>query len=116
MLSGHSVVDSSQSDLPVIVRAVVDPLSLHLQETAHKLPRVDAAVYLLNNLNPLRSTLSLYQSDDKRLVELNKRMEACLTELVKEQTSYILSNLELAPILNIISKVGLISNIKAFCP
>lgn len=104
VLSGHSVVDTSQSDLPVIVRAVVDPLTLHLQETAQRLPRVDAAVYLLNNLHPLRSTLSLYQSDDKRLDELNKRMESCLLELVKEQTGYILVNLQLSSILNIIAK------------
>ena len=77
-----------------------------LKESAQKLPRVDAAVFLLNNLHPLRSTLSLYQSDDKRLVELNKRMEGCLEELVKEQTAYILQNLELSPILSIMSKVS----------
>jgi len=104
VLSGHSVVESSQTDLPVIVRAVVDPLTLHLQETAQKLPKQDAAVFLLNNLHPLRSTLSLYQSDDKRLLELSKRMEACLADLVREQTAYILMNLELTPILSIISK------------
>jgi len=104
VLSGHSVVESSHTDLPVIVRAVVDPLTLHLQEMAHKLPQQDSAVYLLNNLHPLRSTLSLYQSDDKRLVELNKRMDTCLVQLVKEQTTFILMNLELAPILSIISK------------
>lgn len=105
VLSGHSVVESSQSDLPVIVRAVVDPLTLHLQETAQRLPRQDAAVYLLNNLQPLRSTLSLYQAADQRLDELNRRMESCLLELIKEQTGYILINLELSPILSIISKV-----------
>jgi len=104
-LSGHSVVESSQADLPVVVRAVVDPLTLHLQETALKLPKQDAAVFLLNNFHPLRSTLSLYQSDDKRLLELNKRMETCILDLVREQTSYILLNLELVPILAIISQV-----------
>jgi hypothetical protein len=31
VLAGHSVVDSSQADLPVIVAAVVDPLTNHLQ-------------------------------------------------------------------------------------
>lgn len=105
VLSGHSVVESSQADLPVVVRAVVDPLTLHLQETALKLPKQDAAVFLLNNFHPLRSTLSLYQSDDKRLLELNKRMETCILDLVREQTSYILLNLELVPILSIISQV-----------
>lgn len=104
-MSGHSVVESSQADLPVVVRAVVDPLTLHLQETALKLPKQDAAVFLLNNFHPLRSTLSLYQSDDKRLLELNKRMETCILDLVREQTSYILLNLELVPILTIISQV-----------
>ena len=108
-MSGHSVVESSQADLPVVVRAVVDPLTLHLQETALKLPGQDAAVFLLNNCHPLRSTLSLYQSDDKRLGELNRRMETCIQDLVREQTSYILLNLELAPILSIITQVRQIS-------
>ncbi len=31
VLAGHSVVDSSQADLPVIIAAVVDPLTHHLQ-------------------------------------------------------------------------------------
>jgi hypothetical protein len=32
-----------------------------LQETAQRLSKQDSAVFLLNNLNPLRTTLSLYQ-------------------------------------------------------
>ena len=79
-----------------------------VKETAQRLPNQDAAVFLLNNFHPLRSTLSLYQSDDKRLQELANRMEACLADLVKEQTVYILMNLELTPILSIISKVSFI--------
>jgi len=105
VLSGQSVVESSQTDdLPVIVRSVVDPLILHLQETAQRLPKQDAAVYLLNNLTPLRSTLSLYQSDDKRLGEINRRMESCLADLVKEQTGFILVSLDLATIVSIIAQ------------
>ena len=45
------------------------------------------------------------QSDDKRLSELNRRMESCLADLVKEQTAFILVSLDLAPIVSIISQV-----------
>ena len=38
VLAGHSVADSSQEDLPVILAAVVDPLTAQLGTTAASLP------------------------------------------------------------------------------
>ena len=38
VLAGHSVADSSQEDLPVILAAVVDPLTAQLATTAASLP------------------------------------------------------------------------------
>ena len=61
VLAGHSVVDSSQADLPQIIAAIADPLTAALQELAARLPNQDAAVFLVNNLYQLRLTLSLYQ-------------------------------------------------------
>ena len=56
-----------------------------------------------DNLNCIY--LFFFESDDKRLSELNRRMESCLSDLVKEQTAFILVSLDLAPIVSIISQV-----------
>ena len=45
------------------------------------------------------------KSDDKRLGEINRRMESCLADLVKEQTGFILVSLDLATIVSIIAQV-----------
>ena len=46
-----------------------------------------------------------YKVEDKRLAELSGGMESCLASLAKEQAAYILANLELSPILTIITHV-----------
>jgi len=103
VLAGHSVVDSSQVDLPQIIAAIADPLTAALQEMAAKLPNQDAAVFLINNLYQLRSTLSLYQVPESRLSELSGLVSGCLEELGREQSLYLLASLELAPMLTILN-------------
>ena len=46
-----------------------------------------------------------YKVEDKRLAELSGGMESCLASLAKEQAAYILANLELSPILTIVTQV-----------
>lgn len=103
VLAGHSVVDSSQSDLPLIIAAVADPLTSQLQRTAVGLPNQDGAVFLINNLHQLRSTLSLYQTTENRLGELSKQVDTCLTRLSKEQAAHLLASLGLSPVLELLS-------------
>jgi len=104
ILAGHSVVDSSQEDLPQILAAIADPLTAALQEMSSKLPNQDAAVFLINNLHQLKSTLSLYQATEGRLAELASRVDTCLKDLCKEQTVYVLASLELAQMITILNE------------
>lgn len=104
VLAGQSVVDSSQDDLAVILSAVVDPLEQHLLATAKGLPSQDGAVFLINNLYQLRSTLSLYPGTEQRLTNLGATLEDCLARLAKEQGLHLLSSLGLAPLLSLLEE------------
>jgi len=106
VLAGHSVVDASQDDLPVILSCVADPLTHQLQQTAMALPSQDGAVFLINNLHQLKTTLSLYQSTEKRLKELSSQIEASLSSLSKDQAKHLLSSLSLLPMLPLLSSGG----------
>jgi len=90
VLAGHSVADSSQEDLPVILAAVVDPLTAQLGTTAASLP------------SQLRSTLSLYPGTEQRLAELAETLNCKLVDLSKEQAAHLLASLALAPLLHLL--------------
>ena len=49
----------------------------------------DGAVFLINNLHQLRSTLSLYPGTEQRLAELADTLNSRLVGLSKEQVSPI---------------------------
>lgn len=53
-----------------IVSCVVDPLLQAINESAARLPTADMAVYLLNCMYQMQSTLSLYEFMDERLEHL----------------------------------------------
>lgn len=53
-----------------IVSCIVDPLLQEVNETASRLPTVDMAVYLLNCMHHIQSTLGLYEYMDQRLERL----------------------------------------------
>ena len=49
---------------------IVDPLLQAINESASRLPTSDMAVYLLNCMYQMQSTLSLYEFMDERLERL----------------------------------------------
>lgn len=49
---------------------IIDPLLQEVNETASRLPTVDMAVYLLNCMHQIQSTLALYEYMDQRLERL----------------------------------------------
>lgn len=55
---------------PQIVSCIIDPLLQEVNETASRLPTVDMAVYLLNCMHQIQSTLALYEYMDQRLERL----------------------------------------------
>ena len=86
-------MDDNTSDLVTIISCVCDPLTQQLQLTANTLPSCDAAVFLINNLHQLRTTLSLYQTPEDRLSSLSEMIESSLGVLAQHQTSHLLSAL-----------------------
>jgi len=104
ILAGHSVVDASQDDLPVILTALVDPLTTQLQTTASSLPSQDGSVFLINNLHQLRSTLSLYPSTEDRLADLTSKLEDRLSALSREQALHLLTSLALTPMMQLLEE------------
>eukprot|EP00092_Neocalanus_flemingeri_P014840 GFUD01016021.1.p1 GENE.GFUD01016021.1~~GFUD01016021.1.p1 ORF type:complete len:631 (+),score=243.67 GFUD01016021.1:52-1944(+) len=106
VLAGHSVVDASQDDLPVILSCVADPLTHQLHQTAASLPSQDGAVFMINNLHQLRTTLSLYQTTEARLKELSTQIDTSLASLSKDQATHLLSSLSLLPMTPLLSSGG----------
>lgn len=62
------------------------------------MPTVDMAVYLLNCLYQMQSTLTMYEYVDERLERLNGHSDAQLDTLTSEQASSLVAHLNLGPI------------------
>jgi hypothetical protein len=80
-----------ESDLPQIFTAIVEPLLQFCNETAAKLSSPPStAVYLINCLYSLHSTLSVYEFTDHWLEKLAGQQQAYVDTLVDHQASHYL--------------------------
>ncbi|KAI8127146.1 Conserved oligomeric Golgi complex subunit 6 [Lucilia cuprina] len=102
ILSVATMVDGRQSDITKIISCIIDPLLQSVQESASHLPTVDMAVYLLNCLYHMQSTLAVYEYMDERVERLQAQSEAQIDTLTSEQASSLVSNLQLGPIYTIL--------------
>lgn len=102
MLSVASMVESRQNDIAKIVSCVIDPLLHSVTESASHLPTVDMAVYLLNCLYQMQSTLAMYEYMDDRMERLQGQSDAQIDTLTSEQASSLVANLNLGPIYTIL--------------
>lgn len=85
-----------------IVSCVIDPLIHSVTESASHLPSVDMAVYLLNCLYNMQSTLAMYEYMDDRMERLQAQSDAQIDTLTSEQASSLVANLNLGPIYTIL--------------
>ncbi|XP_063226124.1 conserved oligomeric Golgi complex subunit 6 isoform X2 [Bacillus rossius redtenbacheri] len=106
VLSVASMAEGRQEDIVKIVSCVVDPLLQAVNESAARLSTTDMAVYLLNCLYQIQSTLSLYEFMDERLERLQAQSDAQLDTLTSEQASSLVANLNLGPIYTILQDQG----------
>nr|CAD7459049.1 unnamed protein product [Timema tahoe] len=95
-----------QHDIVQIVGCIVDPLIQSVNESASSLSTTDMAVYLLNCIYQMQSTLSLYEFMDDRLERLQAQSDAQLDTLTSEQASFLVANLNLGPIYTILQEQG----------
>lgn len=98
ILSVASMVESRQTDITKIVSCVIDPLLQSITESASHLPTVDMAVYMLNCLYHMQTTLGMFEYVDNRMERLQGQSDAQIDTLTSEQASSLVANLNLGPI------------------
>lgn len=113
VLSVAGVADGRPEDIAKMVGVVLDPLLQAVNISAARLPTTDMAVYLLNCLYQMQTTLTLYGFMDDRLERLQAQSDAQLDTLTSEQASSLVTNLNLGPIYTILqeSSRGPLTNI-----
>ncbi|XP_070537698.1 conserved oligomeric Golgi complex subunit 6-like isoform X2 [Ptychodera flava] len=108
VLASHdsSVVplDARQDDFAKVLSCVLDPLLQMSAVSASKLNPADMAVYMVNCIYAMQSTLALYEFTDQRLEMLEGQIEAHLDTIINEQASFVLSRAGLAHIYSIIQR------------
>ncbi|KAL7288451.1 hypothetical protein TKK_0017533 [Trichogramma kaykai] len=102
VLSVASIAEDREKDMLQIVSCIIDPLLQEVNETASRLPTVDMAVYLLNCMHQIHSTLALYEYMDQRLERLQAQSDAQIDTLTSEQASSLVAHLNLGPIYTIL--------------
>lgn len=106
VLSVAGVADGRPEDITKMVGVVLDPLLQAVNLSAARLPTTDMAVYLLNCLYQMQTTLSLYGFMDNRLERLQAQSDAQLDTLTSEQASSLVANLNLGPIYTILQETS----------
>lgn len=102
ILSVASIAEDREKDMHEIVSCIIDPLLREVNKTASRLPTVDMAVYLLNCMHQIQSTLGLYEYMDQRLERLEAQSDAQIDTLTSEQASSLVANLNLGSIYTIL--------------
>ncbi|CAH1395064.1 unnamed protein product [Nezara viridula] len=119
LLSVAPVSESQHYYLNKIVASVLDPLLQAVNISASRLATTDMAVYLLNCLHLIISTVSLYEFVDDRIERLQAQCDAQIDTLTSEQASFFVANLNLGPIYTILQdhgKAGPLSQIPGMQP
>ncbi|XP_035727762.1 conserved oligomeric Golgi complex subunit 6-like isoform X2 [Vespa mandarinia] len=118
ILSVASIAEDREKDMLQIVSCIIDPLLQEVNETASRLPTVDMAVYLLNCMHQIQSTLGLYEYMDQRLERLQAQSDAQIDTLTSEQASSLVANLNLGSIYTILQghEQGPLSDIPGMDP
>lgn len=106
ILSVASMVESRQTDIMKIVSCVIDPLLHSITESASHLPTVDMAVYILNCLYQMQSTLGMFEYVDNRMERLQAQCDAQIDTLTSEQASSLVANLNLSPIYTLLQSLS----------
>lgn len=85
---------------------VIDPLLQSVTESASHLPTVDMAVYILNCLYQMQSTLGMFEYVDNRMERLQAQSDAQIDTLTSEQASSLVANLNLGPIYTLLQSTS----------
>ncbi|XP_073975903.1 conserved oligomeric Golgi complex subunit 6 isoform X2 [Rhodnius prolixus] len=106
LLSVARVSNYHHEFLNKLVSSVLDPLLEGVNVSASRLTTTDMAVYLLNCLHLMQTTVTLYEFIDDRLERLQAQCDAQIDTLTSEQASSLVANLNLGPIYMILEEQG----------
>ena len=93
ILSSHDLTslgsDNQEQQLLLILTTCIDPLIQSCNDTVAALSRLDRAVYLINSLYLVQSTVSLYEFTDRQVESLELQMQAHLQTVISEQSAHL---------------------------
>ena len=90
------VSDNQEQDLKMILSSCIDPLIQYCNESAGTLSRLERAVYMVNSLYLIQSTISLYEFTDRQVESLELQMQSHIDGIVTEQGGHLLSSVGLS--------------------
>eukprot|EP00124_Ichthyophonus_hoferi_P001365 Ihof_evm13s68 gene=Ihof_evmTU13s68 len=109
--SGILVVQSppeaneGMGSIATVLSAVLDPLLQLAQAQASSMPPANQAVYMLNCLTSIQTTLGLYEFTTTRLEGLESQIDTFLMDLVYCQASFVMTKTGLSSKLQILTRL-----------
>ncbi len=82
--------DNQEEDLKLILSSCIDPLIQYCLEAVSTFSRLDRAVYMINCLYVIHSTVSLYEFTERQLESLEAQLQSYMTTVVNEQLEHML--------------------------
>ncbi|CAF0848110.1 unnamed protein product [Rotaria sordida] len=96
--------ESKRVDFQQIVYSIIDPLLQMCSLSATKLGVIEMAVYLVNCISAIRTTLAVFAFTDEKIDMLEGQIEANTDTLIGEQATYILLRTDLLDAYRIVEK------------
>ncbi|CAF2183081.1 unnamed protein product [Rotaria magnacalcarata] len=96
--------ESKRTDFQQIVYSIVDPLLQMCSLSAAKLGVIEMAVYLVNCVSAIRTTLAVFAFTDEKIEMLEGQIDANTDTLIGEQATYILLRTDLLDAYRIVEK------------
>lgn len=84
--------NSQSQDLKLILSSCIDPLIQYCSESVAAMSRLDRAIYLMNCLYYVQSTISLYEFTDKHVESLEMQIDSHMESVISEQFGHLLSS------------------------
>ena len=85
-----STLEDHRDDLKQILTTCIDPMIQYCNESASDLPLINMAIYLINCLYLIFSSISLYEYTEAMLEKLDGQIQAHMDTVVNQQAGFIL--------------------------
>ncbi len=96
--------DTQDTDLKLILSSCIDPLIQQCNNSTLRMDRFDRAVYMVNTLYRIQTTISLYEFTDTQVESLELQIQSLLNSLVEEQQKILVEAAGLTPLYNTVLK------------